>query len=168
MKDKIISLDLQVQIDALYSEQEWGKIGDLEGIEIATEYRYLYAMTLIHIDCVRFAAIVKERPVEHILEYPTYYKEVAYPQPGDLVLYFNDNKFTHVGIYEGQGIVLSKWNGGFVYRHNLITILSAYGKPRYFRSKSEKEINLSLKSALHQKPKQISFINRVKAWLSLH
>ena len=56
-------------------------------------------------------------------------------QAGDLVMYFRDGAFKHVGLLQGSGRVLSKWGQGNLYEHGVLEVPNSYGDDvRYYES----------------------------------
>lgn len=48
-------------------------------------------------------------------------------QESDLVYYFSEGKFRHVGLWHPSGRVLSKWGVGLLYNHKLFEAPISYG-----------------------------------------
>lgn len=46
---------------------------------------------------------------------------------GDLIIYFHDGKFRHVGRMKSETRVLSKWGTGWLYEHGIWEVPSSYG-----------------------------------------
>jgi hypothetical protein len=46
---------------------------------------------------------------------------------GDLILYFLDEEFKHIGRMQSQSRVISKWGTGLLYGHNIWDVPSDYG-----------------------------------------
>jgi len=64
---------------------------------------------------------------------------VKNPQPDDLIAYFANGSFQHLGRYLGEGQVESKWGGkytNFVYKHPVSLIASNYGNKIAFYRRS--------------------------------
>jgi hypothetical protein len=60
--------------------------------------------------------------------------ETADAVEGDLVVYAQEGKFTHIGILGKDGRVRSKWGTGNLYEHAALEVPSSYGQPaRFFR-----------------------------------
>jgi hypothetical protein len=54
---------------------------------------------------------------------------------GDLVMYFSDGRWTHVGRLAGRERAVSKWGVGLLYEHNLSEVPEQYGDAvRFFRN----------------------------------
>jgi hypothetical protein len=90
------------------------------------------------------------------MDHPTTMEDVAYadeemgvmvakfdqpsdPLRNDFVLYFDDEaNFSHMGVYDGEGFVESKWGESDVWKHPLTSVPTMYGKHiKYFRSPLE-------------------------------
>jgi len=56
------------------------------------------------------------------------------PNPGDLVLYLDDDAPTHLGVYKGNGVVESKWgnNNPMAYIHKMTDAPPSYGNKVVF------------------------------------
>lgn len=48
-------------------------------------------------------------------------------KPGDLVIYFDDKTFQHIGLLRSNDRVESKWGKGQLYDHALFEVPSSYG-----------------------------------------
>ena len=58
-------------------------------------------------------------------------------QAGDLVMYFRDGAFKHVGLLQPNARVLSKWGIGHLYDHEILEVPESYGTDlRYYRGLS--------------------------------
>jgi len=58
-------------------------------------------------------------------------------QTRDLVMYFKDGVFKHVGLFQPGGRVLSKWGIGHLYDHALLEVPESYGSDvKYYRALS--------------------------------
>jgi hypothetical protein len=56
---------------------------------------------------------------------------------GDLIMYFNDGQWKHVGLWQLNGRVESKWGLGLLYNHETWEVPKYYGDAvRFFRSMS--------------------------------
>ena len=54
---------------------------------------------------------------------------------GDLIMYFNDSQWKHVGFWQLNGRVESKWGLGLLYNHETWEVPKHYGdEVRFFRS----------------------------------
>jgi hypothetical protein len=65
-----------------------------------------------------------------------YLTEVSEAQAaaGDLVMYFNEGNFKHIGILQEDARVVSKWGEGHLYEHALWEVPESYGESvRFFR-----------------------------------
>ena len=51
----------------------------------------------------------------------------AEAKDGDLVFYFSEGTFKHVGLWRLNGRVLSKWGVGHLYDHDLFEVATSYG-----------------------------------------
>jgi hypothetical protein len=52
---------------------------------------------------------------------------------GDLIIYFLDEEFKHIGRMQSQSRVISKWGTGLLYGHNIWDVPSDYGSEvRYY------------------------------------
>ena len=51
----------------------------------------------------------------------------AEAENGDLVAYFREGNFKHVGLWQPNGRVLSKWGVGHLYDHALFEVPESYG-----------------------------------------
>lgn len=51
----------------------------------------------------------------------------AEAQNGDLIVYFREGRFKHIGLWQPNGRVLSKWGIGNLYDHELFEIPESYG-----------------------------------------
>lgn len=57
------------------------------------------------------------------------YKKTLNPKKGDLIIYYQQNKRpTHIGIYDGQNKVISKWGAYHVMRHDIDLVPHTYGE----------------------------------------
>jgi len=70
------------------------------------------------------------------------YADISNPQEGDIVLYHSEeNGVVHVGIYQKDGTVMSKWgNMGPVLRHPVDHVPSSYGDTVMFRRIPKKDL----------------------------
>lgn len=60
--------------------------------------------------------------------------ETATPEVGDLAMYFDEGRWTHVGRMTETRRVLSKWGVGLLYDHELAEVPEQYGgEVRFFR-----------------------------------
>ncbi|MBM2821219.1 MAG: hypothetical protein HW405_979 [Candidatus Berkelbacteria bacterium] len=71
--------------------------------------------------------------------------EITDPKKGDIVFYFSEGKYgksvNHVGKYDGDGHVISKWGeGGPVLKHPIHFVPTLYGDAVLFRRISEGQI----------------------------
>ena len=58
----------------------------------------------------------------------------AEAQDGDLVFYFSEGTFKHVGLWRPNGRVLSKWGVGHLFDHELFEVPMSYGSEvRFFK-----------------------------------
>jgi hypothetical protein len=63
-----------------------------------------------------------------------------YVRDGDLVIYFSDGRFRHVGKLLSRGRLVSKWGTGHLYEHDLMEVPSSYGDHvRFFRAPTPPE-----------------------------
>jgi len=71
----------------------------------------------------------------HLVEVPS-----ANAQTGDLVAFFKEGKFKHVGLLQPNGRVVSKWGIGHLYDHGLLEVPESYGSEiRFFKGLSYDE-----------------------------
>lgn len=63
-----------------------------------------------------------------------YLTEVSQGNAGDLVLYFSNGQFKHVGIVGDHARVTSKWGIGHLYEHETLEVPSSYGDEVRFYS----------------------------------
>lgn len=63
-------------------------------------------------------------------------KETRRPKSGDIVLYRNPREsgqeFTHAGIRDRQGLIISKWSWGPLIKHRIFDVPSFYGSKTMF------------------------------------
>jgi hypothetical protein len=82
-------------------------------------------------------------------------KEVseAEAQPGDMVMYFNDEgRLKHTGIYLGVNRVESKWGKGHLFEHDLFAVPESYGTTvKYFRKIPGEDVLESFKQFAREK-----------------
>lgn len=94
----------------------------------------------------KFFMDMSKQPFKEILK-EWGYEFVDSPQPGDLVVYFNDEQAEHFGVWNHNGNVVSKWGEGLVHEHPLHLVLKAYGEKVVFcRKPLYKEILQELAS----------------------
>jgi hypothetical protein len=83
-------------------------------------------------------------------------EEVTTPDNGDLVMYFRESKWMHVGRLSEPDRVISKWGLGLLCDHELAEVPEQYGeKVRFFRHPGP-EASLDL-FVLYAKDRGISF-----------
>jgi len=59
-------------------------------------------------------------------------------QEGDFIIYFHNDKFTHIGRVISNNRLQSKWGTGEIYQHDVWEVPISYGdKVRYFRGLDE-------------------------------
>jgi len=67
--------------------------------------------------------------------------KLSHPAAGVVVLYFNNDRWTHLGVITASGEVLSKWGEFPVYQHGLWEVPASYGQDvKYFRLPNEEEV----------------------------
>lgn len=82
-------------------------------------------------DCVQYA--IGHRDIRVML--PGIYTHSGIPEAGDLIVYGDLNRPCHVGIWQEDGSVISKWGDiGPVMRHEWSLVLPEYGKYAFFTS----------------------------------
>ena len=100
-----------------------------------------HEFTSLFFDCYKYACTELDEDLRCWPEMDTWkkikfaekFRNVENPLFGDLAVYFYDDKIReqpfngHVGIYEGNGMVRSKWGGYGVYLHPLSLVPSSYG-----------------------------------------
>lgn len=126
--------DLAVQrqeLELLFSKSRFAQIGRVEGIKIVKRRQEIPDN-----DCCSFAIGLPwgkalNSKLEEILASPS----VEVKQKGDYALYFNKRgDFTHIGINDENGLVVSKWNDSHVYRHPMLLVPVSFGDtPRFVR-----------------------------------
>ena len=110
------------------------------------------------ISCAQFALLMaKELQAKDIIfakhsnqvvyEMPKYlqkwgYRRVDVLDVGDFVLYYNNNKPSHMGVFVGEGLVLSKLGlmNSFSHRHPLFDVSLVYGDKAVFYRKSSAKL----------------------------
>jgi len=91
-------------------------------------------------DCGEYALITPE--VRNYL--PHLFPEIEEPEEGDFVLYYSKEEgILHVGIYQGDGSVISKWGtNGPVLEHPIDLVPLSYGESYLFLRIPERKLEM--------------------------
>ncbi len=126
-----IQLLLDEYLNPIYGTgPDWDRINALPGIKSI-------AVGSDKEDCIRFIfGRFRDMPRDFYseLKFPANgWFEPESPVPDDLVLYYKYGDFTHVGRYLGDGKVISKFGYEHIMEHDLYTVPTYYGLPRFIR-----------------------------------
>ena len=129
-------LSAREKIDMLLALEAYDEIAQLDGVNIV-DVRQNWMEGSGHYTCTSYV-FGKRKYVDWVRDnenykHPEGYSEIGKPEKGDIVFYFHDGAPKHVGIYDGDNMVRSKFGEGHVYRHPIALIPTFYGEPRFFR-----------------------------------